>query len=343
MRYRLFAFLFLFSCLSQAQPVKEHGGLHVQNVQLLDKNNKPVALHGMSFGWSCFHPRFYTAGAVHDLVTDWHCNVIRAALGIEPKNGYKEDSATQMQLIRNVAEACIKEGVYIIIDWHSHNINLPEAKAFFTTMAKEYGKYPNVIYELYNEPDYETWDEVKAYETELISVIRKIDPDNVILAGCPHWDQDINLVARSPLTSVSNLMYTVHFYAATHKQYLRDRCDSALARGIPIFISESAGMEASGDGPIDRTEWQQWIDWCGAHNLSWVIWSVSDKDETCSVLQKTASSGGNWKYADIKESGILSRDYIQKWNAGKRGRIVKQALDKTTIQQGQNEHSENPK
>ena len=121
----------------------------------------PVVLRGMSFGWSCFHPRFYTAGAVNTLVHDWHCTVIRAALGVEPPHGYKEDSATQIQLIRNVVEACIKEGVYVIIDWHSHNINLKEAKAFFKTMATDYGKYPNVIYELYNEPDYESWDSVK--------------------------------------------------------------------------------------------------------------------------------------------------------------------------------------
>lgn len=106
MRYCFFLLL-LSAYHLYAQPVKEHGNLHVQNIQLLDKNNKPVALHGMSFGWSCFHPRFYTAGAVHDLVTNWRCNVIRAALGVEPKNGYKEDSATQIQLIRNVVEACI--------------------------------------------------------------------------------------------------------------------------------------------------------------------------------------------------------------------------------------------
>ena len=296
-----------------AQPVKQHGALHVNGVQLVGSHNEPVVLRGMSFGWSCFHPRFYTAGSVHTLATDWHCNVLRAALGVEPKNGYKEDSATQIQLIRNVIEACIKEGIYVIVDWHSHNINLKEAKAFFTTMAKDYGKYPNVIYELYNEPDYESWDDVKAYETEIISTIRAIDNDNLILAGCPHWDQDINLVADSPLTNVANLMYTVHFYAATHKQELRDRCAAALAKGIPIFISESAGMGASGDGPLNDEEWQRWIDWCEQHKISWLVWSVSDKDETCSVLQKSASSDGGWKETDLKESGIKSRNLIRKY------------------------------
>src|SRR5689334_18060302 len=105
-------FFLLFTTRSIAQPVKEHGALHVQGVQLTDEHNNPVVLRGMSFGWSCFHPRFYTAGAVKTLVNDWHCNVIRAALGVEPPHGYKQDSATQMQLIRNVIQACIEEGVY---------------------------------------------------------------------------------------------------------------------------------------------------------------------------------------------------------------------------------------
>jgi endoglucanase len=312
---------FIFICLLfitfqlHAQPIQQHGALHVSGVQLVDSHNQPVVLRGMSFGWSCFHPRFYTAGAVNTLVNDWRCNVIRASLGVEPKNGYKEDSATQIQLIRNVVEACIKEGVYVLIDWHSHNINLKEAKAFFTTMAKDYGQYPNVIYEIYNEPDSESWDSVKIYSTEIISMIRKIDPDNLILIGCPHWDQDIHLVAADPLKNVSNIMYTMHFYAATHKQWLRDRCDDALNKGIPIFISESAGMEATGDGPLNDEEWQRWIEWCEQHKISWIVWSVSDKNETCSVLQTSALSDGGWKDKDLKESGIKSRDFIRKYNA----------------------------
>lgn len=314
LKMRLLISIIFLSFIIQlnAQPVQQHGRLHVQGTQLIDEHNNPVILRGMSFGWSCFHPRFYTAGAVNTLVKDWHCSVIRAALGVEPPHGYKEDSATQIQLVRNVVEACIKEGVYVIIDWHSHNINLQEANAFFKTMATDYGKYPNIIYELYNEPDYESWDSVKLYETAIISTLRSIDADNLILAGCPHWDQDINLVAASPLSNVSNVMYTVHFYAGTHKQWLRNRCDSAINKGIPIFISESAGMEATGDGPLNNEEWQRWIAWCEQHKISWVTWSVSDKDETCSVLQRSASSDGGWKDEDLKESGIKVREILRK-------------------------------
>jgi len=106
-------------------------------------------------------------------------------------------------------------------------------------------------------------------------------------------------------------MYTVHFYAGTHKQWLRDKTDEAIKSGLPIFISECAGMEASGDGPINYEEWQKWIDWMEARGLSWITWSVSDKNETCSVLKPSAASGGNWKESDLKESGIKIREYLR--------------------------------
>lgn len=297
--------------LSNAQPVKTHGQLKVTGSQLMDQNNQPLVLNGMSFGWSCFHPRFYTAAAVRWLHKDWKCNVVRAALGVEPENGYLKDSAKSKQLIKTVVDAAIDEGVYVIIDWHSHNINLKEAKEFFKEMATLYGKHPNIIYEIFNEPDYETWPEVKKYSTEIISTIRAIDSNNIILVGSPHWDQDIHLPAEDPIYGFKNLMYTVHFYAATHKQSLRDKTDAAIAKGLPVFISESAGMQASGDGPIDDAEWNKWISWMEARKLSWITWSVSDKDETCSVLNKTASDYGGWKKEDLKESGTKTRAILR--------------------------------
>jgi endoglucanase len=298
-----------------AQPVKRHGALKVKGTQLVDKNDKPVLLRGMSIGWHNLWPRFYNAGAVKWLHDDWKCTVVRAAMGVELNDsGYLKSPASSAAKIKSVVDGAIKEGIYVIIDWHSHNIKLKEAKIFFAEMASLYGKYPNVIYEIFNEPDYETWPEVKAYSEDVIKTIRAIDPDNIILVGSPRWDQEIHLPAADPIRGYSNLMYTVHFYAATHKQELRDRTDDAIKKGLPIFISESAGMEASGDGPLNYDEWQKWIDWMEARGLSWITWSVSDKDETCSVLKKSAASDGNWKESDLKESGIKIREYLKKYN-----------------------------
>lgn len=312
-RFTFFLLLFLAS-FAEAQPVAIHGRLHVKGTKLMDEHHEPFVLNGMSFGWSCFQPRFYTAGAVQELHRQWNCNVVRAAMGIEPQKGYLKNTDDSKKLIKTVIDAAIREGIYVIVDWHSHNIQLEEARAFFKEIARNYHQYPNIIYEILNEPDEESWPEVKAYAIEIITTIRAIDSTNIILVGSPHWDQDIHLPAADPIKGFSNLMYTLHFYAGTHKKWLRGRTDSALASGLPIFVSESAGMSATGDGKIDHEEWAAYIRWMEERKISWVTWSVSDKEESCSVLRKSASSNGNWADHDLKESGILTRKYLKSKN-----------------------------
>jgi len=310
--YLVFLLIAAFS-MAFAQPVSKNGALKVEGTYLVNAKGQPVVLRGMSYGWHNWWPRFYNAGTVSWLKKDWGCTVVRAAMGVEPDGGYIKNPAWSKGKIKEVIDAAIKEGIYVIVDWHSHNIRQEEAKKFFTEIATEYGKQPNIIYEIFNEPERQSWEEVKAYSIELIKTIRAIDPDNIILVGSPHWDQDIHLVADDPIKGYNNLMYSLHFYAATHKQPLRDRGDYALKKGLPIFISESAGMEATGNGPLNETEWNAWIAWAEKNKISWITWSVSDKNETCSVLLPTASPTGNWDPKDLKESGQKTRELIRKY------------------------------
>lgn len=310
----LFGLLLMFS-FAKAQFVKKHGQLSVKGTQLVDKNDNPVVLRGLSFGWHSMWPRFYNEKAVSWLKKDFNCNVVRAAMGIElGEYSYMKDPQFSKEKIEAVINGAIKSDIYVIIDWHSHNVNLKEAKEFFAEISKKYAKYPNIIYEVFNEPDYESWWEVKTYSEEVIKVIRENDPNNIILVGCPHWDQDVDLPAAEPITDYTNIMYTMHFYAATHGKELRDRTDAAIKSGLPVFISESAGMEASGDGPLNIKAWQEYIDWMESKKLSWITWSVSDKDETCSILNKSAKSEGKWKDEDLKESGLKVREFLKKYN-----------------------------
>jgi endoglucanase len=307
--------LALSCCMANAQFVKKHGQLSVKGTQLVDKNQNPIVLRGVSLGWHSIWPRFYNVKVVDWLKKDFNCTIVRAAMGIEiGEHPYIKESEFSKEKIEAVIKGAIKSDIYVIIDWHSHNINLKEAKEYFDEISKKYGKYPNVIYEVFNEPDYETWPEVKSYSEEVIKIIRANDPDNIILVGCPKWDQDVNLPAGDPIKGYDNLMYTMHFYAATHQKELRDRTDAAIQSGLPIFISESAGMEASGDGPMNYVAWQEYIDWMEERKLSWITWSISDKDETCSMLKKSANSEGNWKDEDLKESGLKTREFLRKYN-----------------------------
>lgn len=312
--------LMVAGCGSKASRQTDDGGaekakvapLSVQGTQLVNDKGEKVVLHGVSYGWHVFWPRFYNASSVAYLANEWGAQVVRAAMGVEPEGAYLDNPQKALECVQAVADAAIANNIYVIIDWHSHGLHTEEAKDFFRQMATRYKGVPNVIYEVFNEPVEDSWEAVKAYSVEVIKTIRAIEPDALILVGSPHWDQDVHVAADSPIEGYGNLMYTLHFYANTHRQFLRDRADYALGKGLPLFVSECASMEASGDGPIDRAEWNLWLDWMKQHSISWVVWSVSDKDETCSMLYPSASSEGNWADSDLKEWGKMVRDELKK-------------------------------
>ena len=300
---------------AQTKPVKQWGQLQVRGAQLCDQQGNPIVLRGVSLGWHNIWPRFYNKKAVRTLHRDWNATVVRAAMGVTTvEDNYLENPTFALQCVEPVIKAAIKEGIYVIIDWHAHEMHTQKAKEFFSKMAQKYGRYPNIIYELYNEPVEDSWESLKQYASEIITEIRRYDPDNIILMGCPHWDQDIHLVAESPLTGVSNVMYTLHFYASTHKEYLRDRMEDAAKRGLPIFVSESGVTEASGNGKIDPESQQLWLDRMEKLKISWVCWSLSDKDESCSMLLPRATATGPWADDVIKRSGKLTKGYLLKYN-----------------------------
>jgi len=106
-------------------------------------------------------------------------------------------------------------------------------------------------------------------------------------------------------------MYTLHFYAATHKQSLRDVATAALQKGLPLFVSECGGMEASGDGNIDTTEWQAWVQWMDQYNISWDAWCIADKNESCSMILNTSSPVSGWTDSDLKPWGQMVRTQLR--------------------------------
>ncbi len=316
---KVILFITLFSMISlfsySKDPVKQWGQLQVKGNQLCSQTGDSIVLRGVSYGWHNLWPRFYNKQSVKWLKKDWKCTVLRAAMGTVIEDNYIENPEFALKCMNKVIKAAIKNDLYIIIDWHTYYPQKKEAKAFFSMMAQKYGKYPHIIYEIYNEPMEDSWESVKEYATDIISEIRKYDPDNIILVGSPHWDQDLHLVAESPLEGFNNIMYTLHFYAATHKQELRDRAEAAWEKGIPIFVSECAGMECTGDDPLDIPEWTRWVEWLESKKISWVNWSISDKNETCSMILPRANKNGGWDESLIKPAGRQSRKFIRQYNS----------------------------
>lgn len=272
--------------------VERHGQLRVQDNRIVDKSGEPVMLRGMSLFWSQWQPQYYNASAIRWLREDWNINVVRAAIGVHG-GGYLEHPEREMKKAEAVIEAAVAHGIYVIVDWHAHEPEQDAASTFFARIARKYGHLPNVIYETWNEPLREhDWSRViKPFHMAVIPKIREHDAHNLIIAGTQTWSQDVDKAAADPLP-FANVAYTLHFYAGTHRQELRDKASAALAKGAALFVTEWGTSEANGNGILDREETQRWWGFMEQNKLSYLNWSVADKAETSAALRPGASGKG---------------------------------------------------
>lgn len=297
--------------------VGQHGRLAVSGNKVVDAAGKPFAVHGMSLFWSQWGSKFWNASVIKTLKNDWNSTVVRAAMAVE-EGGYLTNPSAEKARVKAVVDAAIAEGIYVIIDWHDHNAHqhVEPSKAFFKEMAETYGSKPNVMFEIFNEPTADVqWPAVKAYAEQIIPVIRGAGSTNLILVGSPHWDQDVDVAASSPLTD-SNVAYTYHFYAASHKQAIRDKGKSALDKGVALFATEWGTTEASGSGSVDLGETDTWLKFLDDNQISWCNWTVFDGDgdpnATSNALRKGASETGPWNDDVLTRSGKYAKDRLTK-------------------------------
>jgi len=295
--------------------VQQYGQLRVEGTKIVNKNGNPISLRGMSFFWSQWMGRFYNYNCVKWLRDNFHCTVLRAAMGIE-SGGYLQYPEAEMTEIKTVIQACIDLGIYVIVDWHDDEaqIHLTQSIDFFQKISALYGNYPNIIYEIYNEPQLVSWTNVvMPYAKAVIDSIRTIDPHNIIVVGTPTWSQDVDTASRNPL-QYSNIAYTLHFYAATHKQPLRSKATIAINNGIALFVTEWGTCESTGDGFLDYTEVENWVSFMESNKLSWCNWSIADKLETSAALKPNVDSNGEWPDSSLTLSGTLVRGKIRMYN-----------------------------
>ena len=292
-----------------------HGLLEVNGNRIVNKNNEPVSLAGNSFFWSndgWGGEKYYNSEVVSWLKEDWNTTIVRASMGVEDPGGYLDNKTANKDRVKIIIDAAIQEGIYVIVDWHSHHAEdyVDEAIIFFEEIASLYGDNDNVIYEIYNEPLDISWSEtIKPYAISVISAIRAIDPDNLIVVGTPEWSQRIDLAAADPIIGFPNIAYTLHFYTVYHHQWLRDRASAALDDGIAIFVSEWGSIGYS----IVDTEANNWMTWCFTNKIIHCNWAVNDKEEEWSILVPGASTNGNWNDNDLTEAGKLAKDIILNW------------------------------
>lgn len=300
------------------------GSLRVEGTQLVDENGKAVQLRGISTHGLAWFPDYVNEECFRQFREEWNVNVIRLAMYTAETGGYCTggDKDSLKQLIKDGVQYATNQDMYVIIDWHvlsdrNPNTYLQEAKDFFAEMSAEYADYDNVIYEICNEPNGGTgWKEIKSYAEEMIAVIRENDADGIILVGTPNWSQYVDQAAADPVTGYENIMYTLHFYAATHKDSLRQTMTAAIENGLPVFVSEYGICDASGSGAIDEKEAEKWINIMDAYGVSYVAWNLSNKNETSAILNSSCTKSSGFEKEDLSAAGKWLYEMLTGKNAG---------------------------
>ncbi len=284
--------------------VSENGWLHVDGTRLVNERGENVVLHGMSSHGLQWFPNFATEDAIK-ATADYGANLFRCAM-YTGEGGYLSDKSVKNTLI-NAVDAAIRQDMYVIIDWHILSDGDPLANAdaaaeFFAEMSARYSGSPNVLYEICNEPNGGvTWSgNVKPYAEKIIPVIRQ-NTNGIILVGSPTWSQDLHEAAKDPLAG-ENIMYTCHFYAGTHTDWLRQRISDC---GLPVFVTEWGTSAADGNGGVFLDEAQRWIDFMNERGISWANWSLCDKGETSAALKGGANVSDGISADELTESGAF--------------------------------------
>lgn len=299
-------------------PFENHGKLSVKGTDIVDENGTMYQLKGVSTHGIAWFPDYVNKDCFQTFRDDWGANLIRLAMYTHENGGYCTDGDKEYLkgLIDDGVNYATELGMYVIVDWHilhdlNPQVNKEEAKKFFQEMSTKYKNYDNVIYEICNEPNGGTsWADVKSYAEEIIPIIRENAPDAIIIVGTPNWSQDVDIAAKDPITGYDNIMYAAHFYAATHTDSIRNKVQTALDSGLPVFISEFSICDASGNGAIDYGQADKWFELVGANNLSYAGWNISNKDETSSLIKPDCNKTSWWTESELSETGIWLRKTI---------------------------------
>lgn len=287
------------------------GTLSVEGTKLVDDNGNGVLLKGISTHGLAWYPDYVNEDCIRQLKEEWGANVFRLAMYTAEYGGFCSggDKESLKALVKDGVKYATDNDMYVIIDWHilsdgNPNTYLEDAKGFFEEMSEEYADYTNVLYEICNEPNGGTsWSDVKSYAEEVIEVIRENDEDGIILVGTPNWSQYVEQAAADPIEGYDNIMYTLHFYAATHKEDLREAMVRAVEAGLPIFVSEYGICDASGNGGIDEYQANQWVELLNQYQISYVAWNLSNKSETSAVIKSSCSKTSGFTLEDLSDSG----------------------------------------
>ncbi len=298
-------------------PFARFGALSVHENQLTGEDGSVCQLRGLSTHNVSCYPQYVTPETVTELTERFNLEVFRFAMysgfadGVQ---GYADGNDNHRQKLEEtlytIAAATERLGIYLIVDWHvllEHDplVHADMAEHFFETVCPRLSEYHHILYEICNEPngDSVTWNRITEYAHRVIPVIRKYCPQAVILCGTPCWSQRVDEAARPPLP-YDHIMYTLHFYADTHRDELRHILETAVTEhSLPVFVSEFGITDASGDGEVNLEQAEVWLSLLDRLHISYILWNLSNKAETSAIIKPDCMKVTGFSDEDFTESG----------------------------------------
>ena len=310
----------LASAVAFAGPVSHFGRLVACGANLCGEKtgtSTPIQLKGPSLYWSTGKPAaLFNPITVEWFVMNYNISVIRAPMAIK---FYKENSSPisksdgnpepvseygylstdnsgqglyksqQKGVIKAIVDQAIKDDIYVIVDWHSHNASSETAAAatFFKEMATEYNGVPNIIWEIYNEPVSDNASTINNYAMTVVKAIRDAGNDNLVIIGTNWYSSKPKEQESQGLHNkqgYSNLGYTLHFYTGEdgHSSYLNNKTSST-----PTFVTEWGATGASGDGSVRN--FSSYLSWMDQNKVSGCMWFAGNDNQTSAMFPSDAT------------------------------------------------------
>lgn len=299
----LFSVLFIFSCDSSTDTginaASDMPWISVKGNSFVTENNKAITFSGLNASDpDKLEKEGQWTQAYFKQVKSWNTNVVR--LPIHPRAWRERGKENYLKLLDKGIEMAKKEGLYVILDWHSignlkdelfqddmYVTSKKESFEFWAEMAKRYGQNPTVaFFELFNEPTIAggkhgscTWSEWKSIMEELIAHIRKTGAKNIPLVAGFNWAYDLRDVMEQPIAA-EGIGYISHPYPQKRSKPWEDKWTEDfghVAEKYPLFLTELGYCEEGDEGahiPVisDSTYVTTILDYSKRKSISYCVW-----------------------------------------------------------------------
>jgi len=231
-------------------------------------------------------------------IKSWNANMVR--FPIHPSAWRERGQEAYFKLLDDGIEMAKKEGLYVILDWHSignlrselyqhprYDTTKKETYEFWTQIAIRYGNNSNVaMFELFNEPTigkgkYGTcsWKQWKEIIEELIIIIRANGAKNIPLVAGFNWAYDLSKVVYSPINA-KGIAYVSHPYPMKRSKPWEEKWDADfghVADHYPIILTEIGYCGPDDKGahvPVisDPSYVKAITEYAASKNISFCIW-----------------------------------------------------------------------